>query len=134
MSIYRNKDTATNAGVDDQTSKRAGGDDPLKVLLATASNDPDFFKAENSMEIMATYIGATLFDFMMRPLEDLDIKMSPKSLGMDSLVAIELKNWFKQRVGVEVGVLEIMGAGSMEQLGAGVLEKIAGRLAGKGDK
>jgi hypothetical protein len=81
---------------------------------------------------MATYIGATLFDFMMRPLEDLDVKMSPKSLGMDSLVAIELKNWFKQRVGVEVGVLEIMGAGSMEQLGAGVLEKIAARLAGKG--
>ncbi len=49
-------------------------------------------------------------------------------------MAIELKNWFKQRVGVEVGVLEIMGAGSMEQLGAGVLEKVAGRLAGKGDQ
>lgn len=134
MSIYRNKDATASAGVGSQESTRTGGDDPLKVLLATASNDPALFKAQSSIEIMATYIGATLFDFMMRPLEDLDVKMSPKSLGMDSLVAIELKNWFKQRVGVEVGVLEIMGAGSMEQLGAGVLEKIASRLAGESDK
>jgi hypothetical protein len=132
MSIYRNKDAAASAGVDDQASRSSGGDDPLKVLLATASSDPAFLKAQSSIDIMAAYIGATLFDFMMRPLEDLDVKMSPKSLGMDSLVAIELKNWFKQRVGVEVGVLEIMSAGSMEQLGAGVLEKIAGRLTGKG--
>lgn len=133
MSVYRNKDAAANAGVDDQASRRSGGDDPLKVLLATASSDSAIFEAQSSIEIMATYIGATLFDFMMRPLEDLDVKMSPKSLGMDSLVAIELKNWFKQRVGVDVGVLEIMGAGSMEQLGAGVLEKIAIRLADKGE-
>ena len=131
MSVYRNKDTAASAGVDDQVGRRSGGDDPLKVLLATASGDPAFFKAQSSIDVMATYIGATLFDFMMRSLEDLDVKMSPKSLGMDSLVAIELKNWFKQRVGVDVGVLEIMSAGSMEQLGAGVLEKIAVRLAGK---
>jgi NADP-dependent 3-hydroxy acid dehydrogenase YdfG len=134
MSIYRNQDATASAGVDDQSSRRSGGDDLLKVLLATASNDPAFLEAQTSIDIMATYIGATLFDFMMRPLEDLDVKMSPKSLGMDSLVAIELKNWFKQRVGVEVGVLEIMGAGSMEQLGAGVLERIAVRLAGKGDQ
>lgn len=133
MSVYRNKDATASGGIDDQASRRTGGDDPLKVLLATASNDPAFFTAQSSIDVMATYIGATLFDFMMRPLEDLDVKMSPKSLGMDSLVAIELKNWFKQRVGVDVGVLEIMGAGSMEQLGAGVLEKIAIRLAGKGD-
>jgi hypothetical protein len=133
MSVYRNKDATASGGIDDQASRRTGGDDPLKVLLATASNDPAFFTAQSSLDVMATYIGATLFDFMMRPLEDLDVKMSPKSLGMDSLVAIELKNWFKQRVGVDVGVLEIMGAGSMEQLGAGVLEKIAIRLAGKGD-
>jgi hypothetical protein len=132
MSVYRNKNAAAGAGVDGQTSKRAGGDDPLKVLLATASNEPAIFKAQSSIDIMAMYIGTTLFDFMMRPLEDLDVKMGPKSLGMDSLVAIELKNWLKQRVGVDVGVLEIMGAGSMEHLGAGVLEKIAGRLAGKG--
>lgn len=97
MSVYRNKNAAASAGIDDRASRRSGGEDPLKVLLATVWNDPTLFKAQSSIDIVATYIGTTLFN-LMRPLEDLDVKMSPKSLDMDSLVAIEPKNWFKQRV------------------------------------
>jgi NADP-dependent 3-hydroxy acid dehydrogenase YdfG len=41
MSVYRNRDSTASAGIDDQASSRAGGDDPLKVLLATASNELD---------------------------------------------------------------------------------------------
>jgi NADP-dependent 3-hydroxy acid dehydrogenase YdfG len=105
--------------------------DPLKELLARVTDDASFSKDPECVTAMATCIGSTLFDFMMKPLDDLDIQIGLKSLGMDSLVAIELKNWCRQRVGVDVSVLEIMGSSSLALLGASVLEKVSGRLESK---
>jgi Phosphopantetheine attachment site len=40
---------------------------------------------------------------------------------MDSLMAIELRRWWKQAFGFDISVLEIMGFGTPEELG-----KVAG--------
>jgi hypothetical protein len=37
-------------------------------------------------------------------------------LGIDSLVVIEIRNWWCQRFGLEIGVLEFMNAGNIAQL------------------
>ncbi|KAL3488130.1 hypothetical protein BJX62DRAFT_253516 [Aspergillus germanicus] len=36
--------------------------------------------------------------------------------GINSLVAVELRNWFEKKVGADVGVLEILGGGSITEL------------------
>jgi hypothetical protein len=37
---------------------------------------------------------------------------------MDSLVAIEVRQWWKSVFGFDISVLEMMGMGSLEDLGA----------------
>ena len=62
-------------------------------------------------------IGKTLSGFMMMNDEAIDLTTSLAALGVDSLVSIELQNWFRQKVGVEFTVLELVGATSIMQLG-----------------
>lgn len=134
MSIYRNLEIAADAA-DDNISSASGSDD-LKCPLAAAANDPHTLTQDPSVVVISQHIGATLLGFMMKPIEELDIKASPTSLDVDSLVAIELRNWCRQRFGLDVSVLEIMGVTSIEQLGSSVAQVLAAKLAspGKGEK
>jgi aryl carrier-like protein len=54
-----------------------------------------------------------LCDLMLKPLEDLDVNLGVAALGVDSLVAIELKNWLRRKLVLEVSVIEIMNAPSL---------------------
>lgn len=38
-------------------------------------------------------------------------------MGVDSLLAIELRNWFRIKLGLDVTVLEILSSASLAQLG-----------------
>jgi hypothetical protein len=49
-------------------------------------------------------------------------------LGVDSLVAVEIRTWFAQEVGADVAVLKILGGPSIEELVEDVLSKIATSL------
>ena len=48
-------------------------------------------------------------------------------MGLDSLMAIELRRWLKQTMGLQLSVLEIMGTGSLIKLA----EAVAGFLKAK---
>lgn len=52
----------------------------------------------------------------------MEIGPSLSGMGMDSLMAIELRRWWKQAFGLDISVLEIMGSGTLEELG-----KVAGQ-------
>jgi hypothetical protein len=126
MSVYRNLEISA----DDDEKTSGAADDVLRDLLAAAANSPNVLSQESSVALISEHIGATLLDFMMKPADELDVKASPISLGMDSLVAIELRNWCRQRFGLDVSVLGIMGAGSIEQLGAYVAKGLTTKLVG----
>jgi hypothetical protein len=49
-------------------------------------------------------------------------------LGVDSLVAVEIRTWFAQEAGADVAVLKILGGPSIEELVEDVLSKIAASL------
>lgn len=126
MGMYHNV-RATSDGVNGNASSG------LKAFLeqAAADGDPARFLLEDaSVDYLATEIGLRIFQFMMRDAVDMDISMNVSSIGMDSLMAIELRRWWKQSFAAEVTVLEIMGAGTLRQLGRLASEGLGKRMMG----
>lgn len=65
----------------------------------------------------------------MRPEEDIDLSVSLAALGVDSLIAIEIRNWLHQNLGIQISVLEMLGAaGSIGQLGKLAAERLEEKL------
>jgi Phosphopantetheine attachment site len=120
MAVYRNSETS---GASTELSDNEG----LKQFLSTVSVNPSILKAQSSVDFITIEIGMTLFSFMLRPAEELILKAPMVALGVDSLVAIELRNWFRQKLGLDISVLEILGSTSIAHLGeqatARLLEK-----------
>ena len=123
MGQYRNLE---NASVGDVGTSNEG----LREFLAAASGSPETLREPSSVSFLAREIGATLFSFLMRPADELDVGQPLSAVGIDSLVAIELRNWSRQRLGVELSVLEILGAASIEKLGEAAAEGLFIRLGG----
>lgn len=115
MSVYRNLE---NVNVS------AGGavNEDLKQFLAGVASDPSMLDAQSNVDYLTQGIMVQLCGIMLRSEEDVDVKQSLSVLGVDSLVAIEIRNWWRQSLGLEISVLEIMGAGSMEDLGKNAAE------------
>lgn len=123
MGLYRNLE---NSGVDDTGT----GNEGLREFLTGVTANPESLKEPASVLFLANEIGSTLFSFLMRPIEELDVKQPLSAVGLDSLVAIELRNWSRQRLGVELSVLEILGAASIEKLGEAAAEGLLVKLGG----
>jgi hybrid polyketide synthase / nonribosomal peptide synthetase ACE1 len=49
-------------------------------------------------------------------------------LGVDSLVAVEVRKWFAQEVGADVAVLKILGGPSIQELVDDVISKVGSSL------
>ena len=111
MAAYQN---ASNTGHADSS---AAFNSNLKSLLETAKGDTSILRAAETGTLLANEIGKKLIDFSLKAEEDLDISRPPVHLGMDSLVAIEMRSWWKQAFGCDISVLEMLGMGTLEALG-----------------
>ena len=110
MSLYRNLENATDSA--ESTSNQ-----DLKRFVDDAMARPSILSDEQSSIFLATEIGKRIFEFMLKPEDELDIKLSLTAIGVDSLISIEIRNWWKQSMGFEISVLEVLGCGSIEELG-----------------
>ena len=117
MALYKNLESASAA-----TS--ATESDELKQFLVEVSSDPSILNDKAKIEFLAVEIGKRMYEFMLKPEEDIDVKVSLTDMGVDSLMAIEFRNWFRSGLGLEMSVLEIMNAGSIEGLGVAAAEKL----------
>ncbi|KAM7194827.1 hypothetical protein V8F33_007025 [Rhypophila sp. PSN 637] len=88
-------------------------DAAIRTFLAQVEQDPSMLDQDAVMRQFATLIGIAFFGFMMKPVEELDITARLPTLGIDSLVAIEVRNWLRQRFAVDMTVLEILRAESI---------------------
>ncbi|KAF1947383.1 polyketide synthase-like protein [Clathrospora elynae] len=74
-------------------------------------------------EIITEAIQTQLSSLLVVSKDDIDPKKPIHKYGVDSLVAVEMRNWFAKGVGADVGTIEILGD-------AGIAE-LAGRVAMK---
>ena len=65
---------------------------------------------------------------MMKNAEDMQLEKPLASLGLDSLVAIELRNWCRTQIGLDVSVLEIMQS-TVRVLGKGAYKFLVDKHA-----
>lgn len=79
---------------------------------------------EQSAEVLLTALTHKLSRYLSIPKENFDVDRPLHSYGVDSLVAMELRNWFLKVLKVEVSVFEVLGGSSTQSLAATVAQKL----------
>ncbi|KAK1525837.1 polyketide synthase [Colletotrichum costaricense] len=105
-------------------SPKEAGSSGLAEFLSSLQSRPEEFETPASTTYLAQEIARRIFGFLMREVDEggVDITLSPSGLGVDSLMTIEIRNWWKHTLGVEISVLQLTSAQSFDQLG-----QLAGR-------
>ncbi|KAJ5566490.1 hypothetical protein N7535_008128 [Penicillium sp. DV-2018c] len=116
FSIYANLET-TNAGIGDQSSHA----NALKALLAQIQADPSLTsKRETEVALMAElgkFISHNLTGEAQEQGEDgAGDTEAIAGMAVDSLMAIEVRNWLRRSLGVEIPTVEINRAGTLGEL------------------
>ncbi|KAH4115563.1 hypothetical protein HBI55_203610 [Parastagonospora nodorum] len=113
-----------SAAMPSGTEKSEDEDDETSELVELSRLHPEKMKEEDTVAKLATAIGRALFALLVRPLEDLSIVESLGSMGLDSLVAIELLSWVQQRFHVMLTTLEIRQCSSLVHLAQKLIERL----------
>lgn len=104
--------------ISDGDDDNAGSEgDAFKTFIAAAKSDPELLNKPEIVGYMALEIGKQLMKLLLRPEDDLDVSLPVQQLGLDSLVGIELRNWWRQTFGFDISVLQLLGFGTLEELG-----------------
>ena len=96
---------------------KSSSNQDLALFVSKIACQPTLLDQVDSGDFLTKQIGLRLYEFMFKPEEELDISLSLTALGIDSLVAIDIRNWWRQTFGLDLSVLEIMGASSIKALG-----------------
>jgi acyl carrier protein len=108
MASYHNNSTV---------AATAASTDVLKSYLSSAQADPSILKTAEAANLLALEIGKKLLDLLLKPQEGLKTSMPLVDLGLDSLVALELRAWIKQVFSFDIPMLKMTGMGSLDILG-----------------
>lgn len=109
MSVFHNTRRQVNGG---------SSSDGLRQFLNTAKANPEVLSAPDSAVLLAQHIGKKLLGLVLRPVDDeIDVSLSLAQLGLDSMVAVEMRAWWKQMFGLDLSVLEMLSMGTLEALG-----------------
>ena len=79
--------------------------------------------------VVAEALKAKLSRMMGIPAGDIDLGHRVESYGVDSLVAVELRNWLAKEMSADVAVFEILGGATLTGVGCTVATKSSYRKA-----
>ncbi|KAK8167444.1 polyketide synthase [Phyllosticta citribraziliensis] len=79
--------------------------------------------AEDATEALSHALLEKLSTILMIPMDDIDAARGVTTYGLDSLNAIELRNWITRELQANLQVLELLTSGSLKNLAHTVLKK-----------
>ncbi|KAI9035970.1 putative polyketide synthase [Aspergillus affinis] len=100
-------------GAETDSSAGAGAtagtiDRPAALKLVTSSKD--------AMQLVTEWTCTKLSLILGVPVSELDLTKPVHTYGVDSLVAIDLRNWFNREIGASIDVFDLTGNMALEQL------------------
>ncbi|KAM0343561.1 hypothetical protein ACHAPU_008456 [Fusarium lateritium] len=118
LSVFRNNQDLTLTG-----SETVG--EGFRSFIASLSSEPGKLDDPETVTFLAVEIAKCISKFLMMDEVEIDTSSSLSAMGADSLVAIEIRNWWKQALGVEISVLELSDkTNTMAHLGALAVERL----------
>ncbi|KAI0124129.1 putative polyketide synthase [Xylariales sp. AK1849] len=125
LSVFRNTQGATTRG-------DGAGSEGLRSFLGSLVSEPERLDDASTTIFLAEQIAKRIFAFLMQEDAIINTSQTLTSMGADSLVAIEIRNWWKQTLGIEITVLELADpSNTMELLGALAVERLKEKLPSK---
>lgn len=113
--------------MDVEADEAAGAEGAKARGSAAVVDRPALLRGAPSEGEAASLVGAWFAAKMAYTLGlaegDIDPARPPHTYGIDSLVAIDLKNWFAREIGAEVDVFMLLGNLSLDQLAAEATRK-----------
>ena len=125
MAIYHNAGSGESA--DPATAATT-----IQWYITNARADPSVLKTPEAPAFFATEIGKSLFGLLLKPDDDLNTSLSLIDLGMDSLVAIELRTWWRQVFRFDISVMELRSMGTLDALGQHAAEGLLAAMSDGG--
>ena len=104
-----------------QNDKPTGGGKDISIKDLLSSPSPP--SHPEALSLVSSTITAKLSDMFMLPKSDIDKSQPLAKYGVDSLVAVELRNWLVARARVDLSIFEILQSASLEALAGVVVER-----------
>ena len=101
---------------DDQL--QADSDSLAAKMAACASRD-------EAVKVVGLALAETLADMFLVPVDDIDLSEPPAQQGIDSLVAVEVRNMLFSQAAAELSIFNIIQASSLAVLAANVVDRSA---------
>lgn len=110
--IFQNQNDSSN-----DLSREVGASIPVRMQLeSTASFDEAVF-------ILIECFRMKLALLLQSPLEKIHPKRQLIDLGIDSLIAVDIRTWFLKEVNVDVPILKVLGGGSISEICSEAIKK-----------
>ena len=103
--------------VSHKQADKSTGTVSIKVSLQSADSN------EAAMELVATALTQKLSGLLLLPVEEIPGEKPIVAYGLDSLVAVEFRNWITREMEANVPLMELMNSASIKQLARKICEK-----------
>lgn len=111
------------SGLDSMSRQNSGNES----ADSTPANTAELFKQADSdakrVVIVIEALKARLARALGVDMDDVDSRKALSDYGVDSLMAVELRNWVRNDFGANVSVFEIMGGKSIAQVGGLLVQR-----------
>ncbi|KAI0966399.1 hypothetical protein F4678DRAFT_484245 [Xylaria arbuscula] len=109
---FSGREGSDRQGIDNSDEQQQGSqsDEKLTSQLESAGGE------EEALDILRRHFVRALGRILQMSEDQLDVHLTPSSLGIDSLVAVQVRSWFLKELGTNIPVLKILGENTITQL------------------